>query len=131
MAQLHIQYQDGTEEILLTDKTWKATKSAIVSDLVYDGEVYDARLEIPDWSKAEFNDQSWVHVINRKVPFGKLIAHTAPADNVTKTYKPLKIVKLENGNFRIEFEEEISGWVRFKNIIGPSGQDVYKRQNKY
>ena len=124
MAQLHIHYQDGTEDIILTDKSWKTTKSAIVSDLVYDGEVYDARLEIPDWCKAEFNDQSWVNVINRKVPFGKLIAHTAPADKVTKTYKPLKIVKLENGNLRIEFEEEISGWVRFKNIIGPSGHTI-------
>ncbi len=124
LAQLHIQYEDGTEEVIITDKSWKAARSAIVSDLVYDGEVYDARLEIPDWCKTEYNDQSWEYAINRKTPYGKLVAHTSPTDKVTQSYKPIKIEKLPNGSLKIDFEEEISGWVRFKNIIGPSGHTI-------
>lgn len=124
LAQLHIRYEDGTEEIVVSDKTWKAAKSAIQSDLVYDGEIYDARLEQPDWCKPTFDDSKWENTIHRKAPFGKLVAHTAPTDKVTKTYQPLKIQKLPNGNYKVDFAEEISGWVRLKNVTGPAGHQI-------
>jgi alpha-L-rhamnosidase len=124
LAQLHISYEDGTEEMVVSDKSWKAAKSAIQSDLVYDGEIYDARLEQPDWCKPTFDDSNWENAINRKAPFGRLVAHTSPTDKVTKTYQPLKIQKLPNGNYKVDFAEEISGWVRLKNVTGPAGHQI-------
>lgn len=124
IAQLEITYADGTIETIITDTSWKAAKSPIVSDLVYDGEIYDARLENADWCKSTLNDLNWENVILRKKPFGAMVAHTSPSDKVTKQYVPLKITKLQNSNIKIDFEEEISGWVRFKNITGPSGHKI-------
>ena len=53
-GQVYITYTDGTEEIIVSDQSWKASKSAIVMDLVFDGEHYDARLEKPDWCNSRF-----------------------------------------------------------------------------
>ena len=48
IGQIYISYTDGTEQIIVSDQSWKASKSAIVMDLIYDGEHYDARLENQD-----------------------------------------------------------------------------------
>ncbi|MGR3809334.1 family 78 glycoside hydrolase catalytic domain [Jiulongibacter sp. NS-SX5] len=125
MAQLHIKYQDGSEEIIKSDTTWKAEKSPILMDLVYDGEIYDARKEIPQWSNADFDDSNWSNVILRKAPFGDLKAHTAEPDKVTKRYQPTQIENLGDGHYKVHFPEEISGWVRFNDVIGPAGQKVH------
>lgn len=124
LAQLHVTYTDGTSEIVVSDKTWKAAKSPILMDLIYDGEVYDARLEQADWCLPSFNDSKWENAIIRKTPYGRLIAHTAPTDKVTETYQPLKVEKLANGNYKVDFAEEISGSIRFKNINGPAGHEI-------
>lgn len=124
IAQLHLTYADGSEAVIVSDKSWKAAQSAIVSDLVYDGEIYDARLEQPDWCTATYDDSKWEPVINREAPYGKLVAHTAPVDKITKIYPPLKIEKLANGNYKVDFAEEISGWVRLKNVSAPAGHTI-------
>jgi len=43
LCQLHISYSDGTDEVVITDSSWKASKSPILMDMVYYGEEYDAR----------------------------------------------------------------------------------------
>ena len=45
IGQLHITFTDGSEQIVVSDESWKAAKSAILMDMVYYGEHYDARLE--------------------------------------------------------------------------------------
>ena len=59
IGQIHISYTDGTEDIIISDSDWKASKSAIVSDQIYDGEHYDARLEQPGWCSPGFNDSGF------------------------------------------------------------------------
>lgn len=125
LAQLHVTYTDGTEEVIVTDETWKAAKSPILVDLVYDGEVYDARKEISDWSNAGFNDEAWQHAILRDAPYGDLVAHTAETDKVTKQYTPTNIQKLGKGHYKVDFPEEISGWLKLVNVKGPAGQKVH------
>ena len=60
MAQLEIEYTDGSREIIPTDKSWKVTGDGPVreSDLLM-GETYDARKEMPGWAKSGFDDASW------------------------------------------------------------------------
>ncbi|MGB4899443.1 MAG: family 78 glycoside hydrolase catalytic domain [Saprospiraceae bacterium] len=124
LAQLHLTYQDGSEETVISDQSWKAARSAIISDLVYHGEVYDARNEQPDWCKPGFDDSRWEPVALRRKPYGRLVAHTSPTDKITKVYQPLKIVKLDNGHYLVDFAEEISGWVRLKNMTAPAGHEI-------
>jgi len=45
LAQLEIDYLDGTTERIVTDETWHAARGSILASDIYDGETYDARLE--------------------------------------------------------------------------------------
>jgi alpha-L-rhamnosidase len=124
LAQVYITYSDGSEDIIVSDESWKAAQSPILMDMVYYGEHYDARKEQAGWNQANFDDSAWQKVAFRKAPEGKLVAHTANPDKVMERLKPLKIEKLENGNYYVDFGVEVSGWIRLNNVKGPAGHKI-------
>ncbi len=124
LAQLHITYSDGSEDVIASDQSWKVGKSPILMDMVYYGEHYDARLEQPGWNTFGFDDSTWKKSAIRKAPAGKLVAHTAHPDKVVEHLKPIRIEKLYNGNYKIDFGVEISGWVRLNNVKSPKGHKI-------
>jgi alpha-L-rhamnosidase len=124
LAQIHITYTDGSEDIIVSDESWKASKSAILMDMIYYGEHYDAQLEQSGWCTPAFNDSAWVTVVQRDAPEGELVAHTAMPDRVTQRISPKSIEKKDNGKYIVDFGVEISGWLRLNNIIGTSGHKI-------
>src|SRR5262249_23244617 len=60
LAQLEIEYMDGSRQVLGTDNSWKVTSAGPIqeADLLM-GEMYDARKEWPDWSSPGFDDSRW------------------------------------------------------------------------
>jgi alpha-L-rhamnosidase len=64
MAQLEIEYQDGSKELVVTDPSWKVTDAGPIrrADLLM-GEYYDARVEMPGWSSPGFDDSDWQQAI--------------------------------------------------------------------
>jgi alpha-L-rhamnosidase len=64
MAQLEIEYADGTTETIGTDSTWKVTGAGPIQEADFlMGEYYDARKETPGWTTAGFDDRSWEQAI--------------------------------------------------------------------
>jgi alpha-L-rhamnosidase len=124
LGQIHITYSDGTEDIIVSDKSWKASRSAIMMDLVYHGEHYDARKEQKGWCTANFDDGKWEGVVIRKAPEGRLVAHTAYPDKVTKRIAPVSIEKGDDGKYMVDFGVEISGWLRLNEVEAPAGHKV-------
>ncbi|MBZ3906063.1 alpha-L-rhamnosidase [Streptomyces griseiscabiei] len=64
-AKLLIRYADGTAQSLVTgtDGGWKATDTGPYrSDDLYDGQTYDARRELPNWTAHGFDDTAWSDV---------------------------------------------------------------------
>lgn len=64
-AKLFITYDDGSIHTVVTDtqSDWKATDTGpIRSNDIYDGEEYDATMEIPGWNKNDFDDSTWMNV---------------------------------------------------------------------
>ena len=123
-GELHITYADGTQDVVLSDGSWKASESAIVSDGVYSGEQYDARREQPGWCAPGFDDSAWQPVALRKAPEGKLVAQNGPADRVMERLEPVKIEKLGEGRYKVDFGQEISGWLHLKDVRGEPGQKI-------
>ncbi len=67
MAQLEIEFSDGTKQIVGTDATWKVTGDGPIqeADLLM-GEAYDARKEMAGWSSTGFDDSQWQAAILAK-----------------------------------------------------------------
>ncbi len=64
MAQLEIEYADGSRETVGSDATWKVTGDGPIqeADLLM-GEAYDARRETPGWTAPGFDDSDWQSAI--------------------------------------------------------------------
>ena len=124
MGQIYITYTDGTEDIIVSDESWKASKSPIVMDLIYQGEHYDARLEQPGWNAPGFDDSSWENAVLRRKPEGIMKAHMSPADKVMERLKPVAIIKNADGRYFVDFGEEISGWIRISGVQGNAGHVI-------
>ena len=60
LAQLEVEFADGTRQTVVTDTSWRYTEDAPVraSDH-YNGETYDARLEKPGWDAPGFAATGW------------------------------------------------------------------------
>ncbi|SMC80237.1 alpha-L-rhamnosidase [Cellulophaga tyrosinoxydans] len=60
LCQLEVTLKDGTKKIIVSDGTWKGTTNGPIRLAgLYDGEVYNANLEIPNWAEANFDDTTW------------------------------------------------------------------------
>jgi len=64
MAQLEIEYTDGSRETIVTDKSWKVTGDGPVreGDFLM-GEFFDARKEMAGWDTVGFKDAAWEQAI--------------------------------------------------------------------
>ena len=63
LFQLEITFADGSVRKLCSDEKWKCTTGPILSSDIYDGEEYNARLEMPGWDLPGFNDSAWRRAI--------------------------------------------------------------------
>ncbi len=124
LCQVEITYKDGSHETILSDTSWKCKPSAITMNNLYKGETYDARLETPLWASASLDDASWQNAVERVAPSGRLEASSAPLDRVTETLKPVSLLRQEDGSYLVDFGVEISGWIRFKDLVAPAGQEM-------
>lgn len=73
MAQLEIEYTDGSREIIPTDQSWKVSGEGPVREADFlMGETYDARRENAGWTEPGFDDASWHQAVpaldNSNVP---------------------------------------------------------------
>lgn len=124
IGQIYIKYTDGTEDIIVSDQSWRASKSPVIMDLIFDGEHYDARLEQPGWCSPGFDDTKWEQVSLRKAPEGKLKAQMAYPDKVMEVLEPVKVDRLGDGHYIVDFGQEISGWVHLSDIRGEIGRKI-------
>lgn len=76
---LIITYEDGSEQTVCTDDTWRSNSNgALRKGDIYNGETYDARLE-SNWTEAGYDDSSW-HATAVSNDFkGNIIAFEGPA----------------------------------------------------
>jgi alpha-L-rhamnosidase len=123
-GQIRLTYADGSMEWVVTDTSWKASKSPILMDMVYYGEHYDARQEQPGWNAPGFDDSTWEKAALKKAPEGRLVAHTPYPDRVTSRIDPVSIKKNWDGRYLIDFGVEISGWLRINHVEGPAGHKI-------
>ncbi|MCW2918361.1 MAG: alpha-L-rhamnosidase [Actinomycetia bacterium] len=60
IAQLHLDYADGTREVIGTDGTWRTARGPIRYADLLQGECHDLRQETPGWDRAGFDDGGWL-----------------------------------------------------------------------
>ncbi|HEX5322638.1 MAG TPA: glycoside hydrolase family 78 protein [Capsulimonadaceae bacterium] len=126
LAQMEIEYADGTRETIVTDSSWKAGTGPILSSSLMKGETYDARLEMPGWDKAGFDDSAWLPA--QVEPIGKvpLVASAMAAVKAIEELPARSVSEPQAGVYIFDIGQNMVGWVRLK-IAGEAGQTITLR----
>jgi alpha-L-rhamnosidase len=127
ILEIHIEYADGSTGVILTDPTWRATDSGpIRANNEYDGEEYDARRDLPLWSKPGFADGFWKPSAVAAAPAGALVPQTAEPLRVVETLRPVSVRKLAANVYIFDMGQNMVGWARL-HVQGREGTRVVLR----
>ncbi len=112
LAQLEITYKDGKQEIITSDNSWKLTTNGpIIANNEFDGEEYDAHLEMKGWNKNGFDDKEWIEAKIVGAPQGTLTAQTNPNIKTMETITPVAINKLNDSTLILDMGQNMVGWL--------------------
>ncbi|RYG87821.1 alpha-L-rhamnosidase, partial [bacterium] len=79
LAQLELSYADGSTDVIVSDGSWRySTNGPIRSSDLLQGEDYDARMELGDWSRAGYDDDRWRDCVTFGSPNIALVARRVP-----------------------------------------------------
>src|SRR5207249_2123010 len=126
LLQLNIAFKNENPISVVSDGSWKADQGPIVSDNVYDGEVYDARQEAPGWDRAGFNDAAWSAAQAVQGSPGVLSAEMMPPIRVVSSMTAAKMMSPKPGVYVYDMGQNISGWAQLR-VSGPLGTEVMLR----
>ncbi|RJP31413.1 MAG: alpha-L-rhamnosidase [Candidatus Omnitrophota bacterium] len=114
IAQLQLEFEDGTTDAIVTDESWRAAPSPIVFTCIFGGEDYDARLEIPDWNRAGFDDSSWRQAQVCDGPGGRLVSQQLPPIRVMREFTPVRVTQPRPDIFVYDLGQNFSGIPKIK-----------------
>jgi len=127
LFQLRLEYANGKSDLVVSDETWKLTTDGpIRANNEYDGEEYDARMEIPGWSEPGFDDHAWRAAQRVDAPGGVLRSQPCEPIRVTQTLKPVAVTEPKPGVYIFDMGQNMVGWCRIR-VSGPAGTQVRLR----
>jgi alpha-L-rhamnosidase len=117
IAQLHTTFQDGHEQVVVTDPSWSVGPSDTIADDLYDGQTIDARRRHRDWmpqelaaAPLEFDTSTLAPAIGPPV-----VRH--------ESLRPERVWTSPSGETLVDFGQNLVGWVRF-TTQGPRGAEI-------
>lgn len=123
LLQIHIRFEDGTEEVVVTDRGWKGSQSPLTYNNVYGGEDYDARLEQEGWSEPGFDDAGWVDVTLVDDTGLMMDSQMMPPIRVVETIEPLRSIRTGENKWLYDLGQNIPGWWKV-SVTGEEGTEL-------
>jgi len=120
---LYLEYENGTLEIIRTDRSWKASPGPLLYSDHIMGERYDARLEHIGWTEPGFDDTGWDEPeIFPRYP-GKLVAQVDPPVRITQIMQPVQMIETDRGTYIFDMGQNMVGWAELR-VKGEPGVEV-------
>ena len=123
LAQLEVMHADGSLQTIATGPGWRLASSAIVRSEIYDGELYDARLQLAGWDTCEFDDSAWEEAQIGEAPPCRLTAQVTPPIRRTQLLSAQALTNPSPGVWVFDFGQNFAGTCRLQ-VKGPRGSRV-------
>ena len=139
-AQINVEYDNGEILSIISDESWKVTnKGPITENNEFDGEKYDARLELGKWTESGYDASAWQQAELMEAPKGKLVAQSSPCVKVMEVVKPVSVRKVDNGKYIVDMGQNMVGLqevklrgkkdtpitMRFAEVLKDNGTELY------
>lgn len=126
IAQLEIEYVDGTHDSVVTDESWKTAQSPVITSDLYNGESYDARLEQKGWDQAGHSDKGWSEAATVPGPQVPVLAQDYQPIRVGETLKVVAVANPVPGSYVFDLGQNMVGWARV-SVSGKEGTKIRLR----
>ncbi|WP_159951691.1 family 78 glycoside hydrolase catalytic domain [Polaribacter septentrionalilitoris] len=136
ICQLELTMKDGSKEVIISDDSWKGTTNGPIRlASIYDGETYDANLEMPNWTTNNFNDKNWEAVNAFSITNDIRLEPKRHTTVKTKIQLPTKQIIEKDGAVIFDLEQNMVGVplvkvpmkkgqtlkIRFAEMLSPDG----------
>lgn len=131
LLRMDVELVDGTTRTIVSDGTWRFSSDGPIrfSDIL-DGEVYDARQEMPGWDAPGFDDRGWKTVrADRDLGAAKLVWQRNEPIRVVTELEPISIGEPRPGVYVVDMGQNMVGFCRLK-VRGPAGATVTLRHGE-
>ena len=126
LAQLEIDLEDGSRQLIATDEQWTSSSGPILRDSVFLGEVYDARRELGAWSEAGYDAAGWTPARLAPKTLGRLRSQDTPAIRARAPLPAQARHEIRPGVWIFDLGQNFAGWARL-DVEGPAGTRVRLR----
>lgn len=118
--QMRLRFTDGSEQLIVSDDSWKSTNGPVTFSCVYGGEDYDARLE-----ERLKDENAWTSVKVTSGPGGTLTGLSQAAEPIgaIETLKAVKVNRISRNLMICDFGQNVSFMPRLK-VKGVTGATV-------
>jgi len=123
IARLKIEYNDGTIENIITDRSWKYSYGPILKNNVYLGEVHDGSKVIPQWNLTGFDDSGWEKPVEDNGPGGQLEKAFFPHIQVTELIDPVKVTTPAKDMYIVDMGVNFTGVYNIR-LKGQKGDTI-------
>ena len=123
LVQLTITYTDGTSKTIETNENWKSSTGPILASDIYNGESYDARLEMEGWASPSFDGAGWENatVLNHSKDI--LVAPQGVPVRAVEEIKPIESITTPKGEMVFDLGQNMVGWIKLK-VEGNKGDKI-------
>ncbi|WP_149093847.1 alpha-L-rhamnosidase [Paenibacillus terrae] len=118
LLQMEISYEDGRSELICSDSSWEATSCAILMSDIYNGEIYDARLEQRAPEHSSLTERKMMQIV--PFPLSHLVAQENEPVRVMNRLKPVELIRTPKGELVLNLGQNMVGWLEFK-VEAPEG----------
>jgi hypothetical protein len=125
IAQLRLEYADGSVEFVGTDSHWKTSAGPLTFSSIYGGEDYDARRTPAGWDRVDFDDRTWTNAVKLDNSLATLRGETRAAEplRAIETREPVSVRPLSGNVVLFDFGQNTSFMPRLR-VSGPAGSTV-------
>lgn len=125
IAQIRLEYADGSVDWVATDSKWRTHAGPITLSHTYSGEDHDARLEPTGWNKPGFNATAWTAAIETNGPGGSLkgLSVSGHPIRVIEEIKPISQKEIRPGVVVYDLGQNASIMPRLR-VSGMAGSKV-------
>ena len=81
---------------------------------IYNGELYDAGLEMDNWTVTGFNENGWKDVAILDHPKDKLVAPQGVPVKAIEEIEPIELITTPLGETVMDMGQNMVGWIRIK-----------------
>ena len=113
LAQLEIEFEDGTTQVVVTDEQWQATRGGTTKADLLDGWSHDARLRTSQPARVTVGGYDG-------------LVQAYPGDPVTRQQElPAQSVERRaEGVYVFDLGQNMVGWARFEDLVGRRGEPI-------